>query len=79
MSTMQGMAVEYRAASARLAMRLKKLRSDGADPQVLHALSRNLRELRAVQRTLDGYYTLPRDPEITSAGWRGRGPSQDDH
>ncbi len=79
MSTMREMAREYRAASARLAMRIQEKKEAGADPQMLRSLRTCLQEMRAVQRVLDGYYTVPRNEEITSAGWRGRGPSVDDH
>lgn len=79
MSTMREMAQEYRAASARLAMRIQEKKDAGADPQMLRSLRTCLKEMRAVQRVLDGYYTVPRNEEITSAGWRGRGPSADDH
>lgn len=76
---MAEMAAEYRVASAQLAMRIRAMEAAHTDPARVRALRRILQELRAVQRTLSGYYDLPRDPEITSAGWRGRGPSQDDH
>ncbi len=71
---MREMAAEYRAAAAMLAMRIREKEAAGAGASELNALREALRDIRTAQRTLDGYYTLPRDEGITSAGWRGRGP-----
>ena len=78
-TTMREMAAEYRAAAAMLAMRIREKQAAGAGKQELYPLREALTDIRRVQRTLDSYYTVPRDESITSAGWRGRGPSRDDH
>ena len=69
MPTMKDMAREYREASARLALRIAEMKRAGAPAYDIRVLYEVLTELRTVQRTLDGYYTTPRAPEITSAGW----------
>lgn len=79
MSTLAEMAAAYRAASAKMAIGIRARKAAGATEAELRPLREALEEMRAVQRTLDGYYDLPRDPAITSAGWHGRRPSRDDH
>ena len=78
MSEMKELAAEYRLASARLAMKLREKAAAGAAAGELRPLRQALEEIRAVQRVLEGYYELPRDPVLTSAGWYGRGWSPDD-
>ncbi len=79
MGAMGKLAEEYRAASARLAMRIAELEASGtADPWRLRTLKAMLEDTRAVQRALANYYSLPRPEGITSAGWRARGASADD-
>ena len=78
MATMRELAAEYRMTSARLAMRLREKRAAGVPEAELRPLRQALSEIRAVQRVLEGYYDLPRDPALTSAGWYGRGRSKDD-
>lgn len=81
MSTLKEMAREYRVSAARLAMRIQEMKASGdADPYALKEMQTALRDIREVQRVLDGYYDFPRtDRNLTSAGWIGRGPSADDH
>ena len=78
MSTLKEMAQEYRAAAAKLAMRIKEKRDAGAPEAEIRSLSAALQDIRAAQRELDGYYTVPRS-DITSAGWKARGVTKDDH
>ncbi len=79
MSGLAEMAAAYRAASAKMAMGIRARQAAGATAAELRPLRQALQEMRAVQRTLEGYYDLPRDPGLTSAGWHGRGPDRDDH
>ena len=78
MVNMRELAAEYRVSSARVAMRLREKRAAGIPEAELRPLRQALEELRAVQRVLEGSYDLPRDPQLTSAGWYGRGWSRDD-
>lgn len=77
--TTEQLAGEYRAASAALAKRIREKEAAGASRRELRQLRSILGELREVQRCLEGYYDLPRPESITSAGWKARGPSADDH
>lgn len=76
---MSEMAAEYRLAAAKLAMRIQEKRAAGADPMVIQELKDALRDIREIQRVLDGYYELPR-PEgpYTMNSMRAR-RSRDDH
>ena len=78
MARMKALAAEYRMTSARLAMKIREKQAAGASEAELRPLRQALSEIRAVQRVLEGYYDLPRDPALTSAGWYGRGRSKDD-
>lgn len=79
MSTMREMAREYRLAAVKLAMRIQEKQAAGANEQELRQLRVTLRDIREIQRTLDGYYDIPRPERITAVGWKSRGPSDDDH
>jgi len=68
MSTMAELAEEYRAETARLAMRLAEKRAAGASEREVRMLEEMLREMRAKQRVLSSYYDAPRDPSITMTG-----------
>ena len=68
MRTLAEMAAEYRLSSARIAKRLREKKAAGASEGELRPLRWALEEIRAVQRVLEGYYDLPRDPALTSAG-----------
>lgn len=65
MSTMKEMAVEYRAETARLAMRLSEKKAVGAPAWEIEMLEKMLREMRVKQRVLDSYYDAPRESCIT--------------
>ncbi len=79
MASMKELVPEYREAAAKLAMRLAEKRAAGAPPRELAALQEALRDVREVQRLMDGYYDVPRSGTFGAVGWRGRGRSQDDH
>ena len=63
---------EYRAASAKLAMRISEKKAAGASPAELRPLQEALRDVREVQRLLDGYYEVPRSAGIAAVGWKAR-------
>lgn len=65
MSTMKEMAADYRAESARLAMRLREKRAAGAPEWEIELLEKMLHEMRVKQRVLDTYYEAPRESCIT--------------
>ena len=79
MSTMKEMALEYRKAAVQLSLHIRERKSAGAGKEELTQLHAALRNIREVQRVLDGYYDVPRPEGITSTGWRARGPTEDDH
>lgn len=78
MSSMKELAREYREASAKLAMRIAEKRAAGASPAELAPLQEALRDVRAAQRLLDGYYDVPRPPDVAAVGWKAR-RTRDDH
>ena len=70
MSTLAEMAIEYRAASAKLALRIKEKKAAGAPRHEIQELEAVLGEMRKVQRTIAHYYTLPRtDCDYAAVGW----------
>ena len=72
MATMKEMAAEYRIASAKLAIGIKRKKARG-DPQDEITSQQNiLRNIRKIQRLLDSYYTAPRSDEFAMAGRSGR-------
>ncbi|WP_300635995.1 hypothetical protein [uncultured Oscillibacter sp.] len=78
MAAMKELVPEYRTASAKLAMRISEKRSAGASPAELRPLQEALRDVREVQRLLDGYYEVPRSAGVAAVGWNAR-RSRDDH
>lgn len=78
MASMKELVREYREASARLAMRIAEKKAAGASPAELRPLQEALKDVRAVQRLMDGYYDIPRSSDIAAVGWRARKVS-DDH
>ena len=79
MSTMKEMVQEYRKAAAKLSVRIQERASAGANKYELDKLRQALQNIREVQRLLDGYYDCPRAEGISTAGWKARGYSPDDH
>lgn len=70
MSTLKEMAIEYREASARLAMRINEKKATGAPQHEIQELQVVLQEIRNVQRTIAHYYDLPRtDCRCAAVGW----------
>lgn len=78
MATMKEMAVEYRIAAAKLSLRIKEKKATGAPPEVINSLTSTLRDIREIQRLLDGYYDIPRTCSDAAVGWKAR-RSRDDH
>lgn len=78
MSSMKEMAVEYRLAAAKLAMRIAEKRAAGASPQELRPLQEALRDVREAQRLMDGYYGVPRSASLAAVDWHAR-RIRDDH
>lgn len=72
MAAMKELVPEYRAASAKLAMRISEKKAAGASPTELRPLQEALRDVREVQRLLDGYYEVPRSADIAAVGWNAR-------
>nr|WP_325302963.1 hypothetical protein [uncultured Oscillibacter sp.] len=72
MAAMKELVPEYRAASAKLAMRISEKKAAGASPTELRPLQEALRDVREVQRLLDGYYEVPRSADIAAVGWKAR-------
>ena len=72
MAAMKELVPEYRAASAKLAMRIAEKKAAGVSPAELRPLQQALRAFREVQRLLDGYYEVPRSAEVSAVGWRAR-------
>lgn len=78
MATMKEMAAEYRVAAAKLALRIKEKKADGASPMEIKSLKEALRDIREIQRLLDGYYDVPRTSQFAAVGWKAR-RTRDDH
>lgn len=78
MSTMREMALEYRRAAAKLALKIQDKKDSGAGETELRPLQYALREIRETQRLLDGYYDVPRAGEISAAGWKAGRACGDD-
>lgn len=78
MATMKEMAAEYRVAAAKLALRIKEKKADGASPMEIKPLKEALRDIREIQRLLDGYYDVPRTSQFAAVGWKAR-RTRDDH
>lgn len=68
MATMKEMAAEYRIASAKLAMGIKRKQARGDPQEEINSLQNILNDLRKIQRLLDGYYTAPRSDEFAMPG-----------
>jgi len=75
---MKEMAAEYRIAAAKLALRIKEKKAQGALPTEIHSLQETLQDIRDTQRLLDGYYDIPRTSRNAAVGWKAR-RSRDDH
>lgn len=69
---LKDMALEYRAASAKLALRIAEKQAAGASPAELSSLREALRDMRETRRLLDGYYDLPRSCDFAAVDWAGR-------
>lgn len=78
MATMKKMAVEYRIAAAKLSLRIKEKKAMGAHLEETNSLKSALRDIRDIQRLLDGYYDIPRTCSDAAVGWKAR-RSRDDH
>ena len=78
MASMQEMAAEYRAAAAKLAMRIAEKKAAGASRKELYPLLEALGDIREAQRLISGYYDLPRSGPLAAADWRAR-RTTDDH
>lgn len=78
MATMKEMAAEYRVAAAKLALRIKEKKAAGAAPMEIKSLKEALRDIREIQRLLDGYYGVPRTSQFAAVGWKAR-RTRDDH
>lgn len=72
MATMKQMAAEYRIASAKLAIGIKKKQAAGEPQQEINKLQNALNDLRKIQRLLDSYYTAPRSDEFAMSRQRRR-------
>lgn len=70
MSSMKEMAKEYRIAAAKLAMRIDERKELGASEDELKRDRRILRDIREIQRLLDGYYEYPRNDTYSSVCWK---------
>ncbi len=81
MGTMKEMAAEYRAAAARMAMRIQEHEERGdVEPSELNRMREVLQEVREVGRVLECYYDTPRPRgPYTLTGMAARGASRDDH
>lgn len=80
MSTLAELAVEYRVTAAHLAMAVAEHERKGDLPErEMQLLRRMLEDTRAVQRTVSGYYTVPRTGELDSSSWRAGGSRHDDN
>lgn len=75
---MKELVPQYREAAARIAMRIAEKKAAGASNAELLPLKEALRDIREVQRLMDGYYDLPHSERISMAGLRAR-RSMDDH
>lgn len=53
-------------------MRISEKKAAGASPAELRPLQEALRDVREVQRLLDGYYEVPRSAEVSAVGWKAR-------
>jgi len=75
---MKELVPEYREAAAKLAMRIAEKKAAGVPPAELTPLWKALRDIREVQRLMDGYYDIPRSARFAAVGWNAR-RMKDDH
>ncbi len=78
MATLKEMAAEYRIAAAKLALQIKEKKTMDTLPEEISSLKKALRDIREIQRLLDGYYDIPRISKDAAVGWTAR-RSRDDH
>lgn len=78
MATMKEMAAEYRVAAAKLSLRIKEKKPMGAPLEEINSLMGTLRDIREIQRLLDGYYDIPRTCADAAVGWTARRTNDDD-
>ena len=79
MDNLQQMAAEYRAEAARMALKLRQMRKEGADRYRINHMAEVLKETRQMAHALSHYYDAPRDPAVTGAGYYARkGKNHDD-
>lgn len=69
MASLKELAPEYRQAAAKLSLWLEE-RGDTLTQAERRCLREALSGIREVQRLLDGYYELPRDPDYAAVGWK---------
>lgn len=80
MSTLEELAMEYRQAAAKLAMAIDQHSKAGdLPPGQLSQMRSMLEELRMTQRTLSGYYDLPRPGTVDCSSWKAGKGRKDDH
>lgn len=78
MATMKELVPEYRRAAAMIAMRISEKKAAGAPNCELLPLQDALRDIREVQRFMDGYYDVPRTGPFALTSMKVRGPKNDD-
>lgn len=72
MAGLTELAASYRETAARLALRLRRMKAEGAEQYRVNHMAEVLRETRQTARTLSRYYDAPRDPDLTAAGYCAR-------
>lgn len=71
MARIKDLVPEYRAEAAKLSLWLEEHETAGdRSPAALLSAKKALQSIRAVQRLLDGYYEMPRDPDYAAVGWK---------
>ena len=79
MTDLDALAAEYRATAAGLAVKLRRMRAEGAEQYRINHMVTVLNETRQMAHALSHYYDAPRDPVITGAGYYARkGKNRDD-
>ena len=80
MSTLSELALEYRQTAAQMALAIERhSRAGDLPPGQLAQLRHMLEELRTTQRTLSGYYDLPRPGVVDASSWTAGKGREDDH
>lgn len=77
--SLRDLAATYKKTAARLAVRVRELKAEGADRYRINHMKELLKETRQIARTLSHYYDTPRDPAVTGAGYFAqKGKNHDD-